>query len=93
MAMAPRPDRQQHAGRAVRRALARLRWAGIGVVWDADDTPQETTSIAAGQPPTVSLTVVYVQAGAHLTIGGISIAPPIIQAIPERDAITEGEQE
>ena len=78
----------------MRRALARWRWAGLGVIWDAadpDDAPQQATAEITS--PAVSLTVVYVQAGAHLTIGGISIAPPIIQAIPERDAITEGEQE
>ena len=78
----------------MRRALARLRWAGIGVVWDAadpEDAPEQATAEITTRP--VSLTVVYVQAGAHLTIGGVSVAPPIIQAVPERDAITEGEHE
>jgi hypothetical protein len=72
----------------VKRALARWRWAGVGVIWDADDTPAEAPAItAASQPSTVSVTVVYVQAGAHLTIGGVSIDAPAIQAIPQRDAI------
>lgn len=76
----------------MRRALARWRWAGIGVIWDAadpDDTPGQATAEITTRP--VSLTVVYVQAGAHLTIGGISIVPPVIQAVPQWDAITEGE--
>ena len=78
----------------MRRALATWRWAGLGVIWDAadpDDTPKQATAEITS--PAVSLTVVYVQAGAHLAIGGVSVAPRIIEAIPERDAITEGDQE
>lgn len=73
-------------------ALARWRWAGLAVVWDADDTPEKAAATAAAsQAPTVTVTVVYVQAGAHLTIGGISIDPRFIQAVPQQQAaITEG---
>ena len=47
----------------MRRALAKWRWAGLGVIWDAadpDDAPQLATAEITTQ--TVSLTVVYVQA-------------------------------
>jgi hypothetical protein len=65
-------------GGAVKRALAKWRWLGVPLVWDADDGPQEA-------PPAL---VVHIHVHAP---AGIGQAARIIQATPERAAITGGE--
>jgi hypothetical protein len=67
----------------VRRALAKRRWAGISVAWDADDGPEEA--------PAETATVVHVHYHVHIhapTLVGIDEAARIIQATPEWAAIT-----
>lgn len=86
--MAPRPDRRPHAGPAVRRALARLRWAGIGLVRDAADPEPEPLRAAATPAPQVSLTVIHVEAGAQLIIGGAVFSAGTVPAVPQHRAVT-----
>jgi hypothetical protein len=40
----------------------------------------------------VNLTVIHVEAGAALSVGGVIFDPRLTPAIPTRDAITQGEQ-
>lgn len=70
--------------------FARLRMWGLPVIraWESPE-PQAVT--AASSPP-VNLTVVYVQAGAHMAIGAMGVSPRIIQGAPDRGASTEGDQ-
>ena len=58
-------------GRAVKRDLAAYTWAGIGVIWSAEDKPQEPP---AQERPTV--TVVHV----HLHLDG-STGPDVLAAV------------
>jgi hypothetical protein len=83
-------------GAAVRRALARWRWAGLGVVWDAARPEPEPLTAVATTVAQVSLTVIHVEAGAYLNVGGLIYDPRILAVPQQRDAIatpiTEGEQ-
>jgi hypothetical protein len=53
----------------------------------------QALTAAPSQVPQVSLTVIHVQAGAVLSIGGVVLDPRITQAIPPRDAITTEERD
>ena len=66
------------------RRKAKLRWAGIGLVWDADDGPLDA--------PAEPVTVIHVHYHFHGPADP-GQAARVIQAAPERAAITEGEQE
>lgn len=77
----------------MRRALARWRWAGLGVVWDAADPEPEPLRAVASPAPQVSLTVIHVEAGAHLVIGDAVFGLGIIPAVPQQQAVTTGETE
>ena len=73
----------------MRRALAKRRWAGVGVIWDATLPEPEALTAVAAIAPQVSLTVVHVQAGALVNFGGID--PRLIPAVPQqRAAISTG---
>ena len=73
----------------MRRALAKRRWAGVGVIWDATLPEPEALTAVAAIAPQVSLTVVHVQAGALVNFGGID--PRLIPAAPQqRAAISTG---
>lgn len=58
-------------------------------LWHRAERPQ----LPAAVPPRVSLTVIHVQAGAYLNVGGVLFGPRTTPAPPERNAITtEGDQ-
>jgi hypothetical protein len=71
----------------MRRALAIRRWAGMGVIWDATE-PEPLRAVVAPAPQ-VSLTVIHVEAGAYLNVGGVFVDPRLIAAVRQQpDAIT-----
>lgn len=75
----------------MRRALARWRWAGLGVVWDAANPDPEPLQAVVTPAPQVNLTVIHVAAGAFLNVGGLMIDPRAIPAAPHQQAAsTEG---
>lgn len=49
---------------------------------------QQALTAAPAAPPAVNLTVIHVQAGAVLSVGGVGVGPSVVQAILQRDAIT-----
>lgn len=71
----------------MRRALARLRWAGIGLIWDAADPEPEPLRAVASPAPQVSLTVIHVEAGAQLIIGGAVFSPATVPAVQQQRAV------
>jgi hypothetical protein len=78
----------------VKRALALRRWAGLGVIWDATEPNPEPLHPVAVAAPQFSLTVIHVQAGAYLNVGGLFVSPGSIPAVPQqRAAITEHREE
>jgi hypothetical protein len=73
----------------VNRRLAFKAWL-LPVIWHAESEPPR--AIAARPAPQVTLTVVRVEAGAHVSFGGVSIAP-IIPAPPQQRAAVTTETE
>jgi hypothetical protein len=78
-------------GYALVAPVARM-W-GLRVCWFFRYTQPEPLTAVAIPVQQVNLTVIHVQAGAVLSVGGVILDPRITRAIPQRDAITEGNQE
>ena len=74
-----RPKREHAAAR---------KW-GLSVIWLCREADQAALTAAQSPAPQVNLTVIRVEAGAVLTVGGVIPAPRITPAIPQRDAVTE----
>ena len=72
----------------MRGALASWRRWGVGFIWDAaEPEPERLRAVAEVITPQVSLTVIHVEAGAYLNVGGVFIDPRL--AVPQqREAIT-----
>jgi hypothetical protein len=73
-----------------RRDRAAARKWGLSVIWLCREAEQAALTAAPGPAPQVNLTVIHVQAGAVLSIGGVILDPRVTPAIPRRDAITDG---
>jgi hypothetical protein len=76
-----------------RRDHATARKWGLSVIWLWDWAEQPALTAAPSPAPQLNLTVIHVEAGAVLGVGGVILDPRITPAIPQRDAITTEERD
>jgi hypothetical protein len=82
-----------------RRDHAAARKWGLSVAWLWAAAEQPALTAEPSRAPQVNLTVIQVEAGAYLNVGGLIYDPRLIPAVPQQRAaitattITEGEQE
>jgi hypothetical protein len=76
-----------------RRDHAAARKWGLSVAWLWAAAEQPALTAAAAPAPQVNLTVIHVEAGAYLNVGGPMYAPRTLAVPQQREAITTSTEE